>query len=72
MLSLHTQIENLVNLLHARHAQRVQRVICQEAYRNLVAAILDVPIGSVRETPVYQPAFAPAIATLTSRRSRAA
>ena len=72
MLSLHTQIENLANLLHARRAERVQRSSRQEAYRSLVAAILDVPVTNLREAPAYQPAFAPAVASLTPRRSRAA
>jgi hypothetical protein len=72
MLSLHTQVENLTNLLHARRTERVQRVSRQDAYLNLVAAILDVPVDSVRPSPAYQAAFAPAVATITPQRSRAA
>jgi len=69
MLSLHTQVENLANLLHQRRSENAGRVDRVEAYRSLVAAILDVPIMSIRE-PVLQPALQPV--SISSSRSRAA
>ncbi len=72
MLSLHTQTENLANLLHRRRAQRAQHVDRQQAYRSLVAAILEAPLSAVQDVPVYQPAFARATTPLAPRVSRAA
>ena len=72
MLSLHTQTENLANLLHRRRAQRVQHIDRQQAYRSLVAAILEAPLSSVSDVPAYQPAFAREATSLAPRISRAA
>jgi hypothetical protein len=72
MLSMHTEVENLFNLLHQRRAQHTQHTRRQQAYRALVAAILDEPVTSVRDVPVYQPAYAGTVTTLAPRRSRAA
>lgn len=72
MLSLHTQVENLANLLHQRRAERGCHVDRLEAYRNLVAAILEVPVGSVVDTAAFQPAFVPVVAAIPTRRRNAA
>lgn len=72
MLSMHTEVENIFNLLRQRRAERVQRFDRQQAYRSLVAAIFEQPVTSVRDVPVYQPAFAGAVTSLARSRSRAA
>jgi hypothetical protein len=69
MLSLHTQVENLANLLHQRRSANTGRVDRADAYRSLVAAILDVPVASLRE-PVLQPVLQPV--PITASRQRAA
>jgi hypothetical protein len=70
MLSLHTQIENLANLLHHYRLESAGRVDRADAYRSLVAAILDVPVTSLRE-PVLQPALQPVPFASSSRRHAA-
>jgi hypothetical protein len=48
MLTRHTQLENLSNLLSARRRQAVGR---EKAYRRLVATILDVTPDAVGPRP---------------------
>ena len=54
-LTRHTQVENLANLLAARRRQTVARTCRQDAYRGLVAAILDVSVEGVDTSAVPAP-----------------
>jgi hypothetical protein len=49
-LTPHTQVENLANLLAVRR-QAMARGRRDEAYRRLVATILEVPMDAVGESP---------------------
>jgi hypothetical protein len=59
MLTLHTQVENLANLLRVRRSASAQRTTVEQAYVSLAAAILDVPatrlVQTVPATAVAQP-----------------
>ena len=52
MLTRHTQVENLANLLGARRQNAVARARRDEAYRELVATILGVPVEAVAARPL--------------------
>jgi hypothetical protein len=51
-LTRHTQVENLANLLAARRRQAAARGCRDDAYRRLIAAILEVPVDGVAAVPV--------------------
>ena len=55
MLTRHTQVENLANLLAARRRQSVAHTCRREAYRRLVAAVLEVPVEGVDTSAVRAP-----------------
>lgn len=72
-VTLHTQVENLANLLAARRRQALTRGRRDQAYRRLVAEALDVSIDAVGVCPpARRPIpFSPETA-LQSSHSRAA
>ena len=70
-LSLHTQVEDLTNLLRRRRSDRLHAESRQQAYRSLVAAILDVPVTSIGEPSPATVAPAPLVLRST-RRTRVA
>lgn len=72
MLSVHTQVENLANLLHARRAEGGRLGDRHNAYERLVATILEVPISALRDATYRQPALQPVMAEISVERRRAA
>jgi hypothetical protein len=72
MLSVHTQVENLVNLLHARRAEGGRPGDRHHAYERLVATILDVPIAALEDATYRQPALQPVTAEVSFERRRRA
>jgi hypothetical protein len=52
VLTPHTQVENLANLLAIRRRQAVARGRCDQAYQQLVATVLELPIDAVGAAPM--------------------
>jgi hypothetical protein len=73
MLTRHTQVENLANLLAARRRQTAAHTCRQDAYQRLVAAILEVPVEGVNTSAVPAPAtLRPAMPLQVAAAPRAA
>jgi hypothetical protein len=69
-LTRHTQVENLANLLAARRRQAALRGCRDDAYRRLIAAILDVPVDGVATSAL--PAEPRSVMTFRASKPQAA
>jgi hypothetical protein len=72
MLSVHTQVENLANLLHARRAEGGRSGDRHRGYERLIATILEVPISALHDTTYREPVLQPVMAEVSVERRRAA
>ena len=70
MLTRHTQVENLANLLATRRKHMLDRDRRDEGYRKLVATTLEVPIEAIEHPRPH--AGRPPVLSLAARRARAA
>ena len=71
MLTRHTQVENLANLLAFRHRTALEPDARDRGYRRLVETVLDVPLEAVEPGSPTPPLSGP-LTELSSRRVRAA
>ncbi|MBV9170444.1 MAG: hypothetical protein JOZ81_10210 [Chloroflexi bacterium] len=72
MLTRHTQVENLANLLGARRSAAAREAGVQHAYLNLVAAVLDVPVSRLGQPEIATMTNQPAVLPIRSARRQAA
>jgi hypothetical protein len=68
-LTRHSQVENLANLLRLRRRHAARADQREQAYRQLVAAILDVPVDRIL---AVMPRPAPTTVQLRRPHTRAA
>jgi hypothetical protein len=71
-LTPHTQVENVANLLAVRRRQAMARGGRDQAYRRLVATVLDVPIDAVGASPRRPVVLSPEAGSFQTRHQQAA
>ena len=71
-LAPHTQVENLANLLVGRRRQGLARGQRDQAYRRLVATVLDAPIDAVGASPRRPVVLSPEAGSFQTRHQQAA